>query len=189
MFEMIGGGERAGSGADTIKKGWADNKWPAPEVKEHFGTNDDRVELTLRIGQSTSSPRKGTESEEIRVKTRGKTRVKNREMMRANPKVTISLSNILFTEQIPVHHIHSLSIPTINQLSLPLDNDKHAHSNQTHQPYTNENKQTHYYLLLKRRLQRKKNLQSHKHSHKPKYGINRNRYRKRLLKYVVTTIP
>lgn len=89
MFEIIGGGERAGSGADTIKKGWADNKWPAPEVKEHFGTNDDRVELTLRIGQSTSSPRKGTESEEIRVKTRGKTRVKIREMMRANPKVTI----------------------------------------------------------------------------------------------------
>ena len=87
MFEMIGGGERAGSGADTIKKGWADNKWPAPEVKEHFGPNDDRVELTLRISQSTSSPRKGTESEEIRVKTRGKTRVKIREMMRANPKV------------------------------------------------------------------------------------------------------
>lgn len=46
MFEMIGGGERAGSGADTIKKGWADNKWPAPEIKEHFGQNDDRVELT-----------------------------------------------------------------------------------------------------------------------------------------------
>ena len=36
MFEMIGGGERAGSGADTIKKGWADNKWPAPAIKEHF---------------------------------------------------------------------------------------------------------------------------------------------------------
>ena len=51
MFEMIGGGERAGSGADTIKKGWADNKWPVPEIKEHFGQNDDRVELTLRIGQ------------------------------------------------------------------------------------------------------------------------------------------
>jgi predicted HTH transcriptional regulator len=86
---MIGGGERAGSGADTIKKGWADNKWPAPEIKEHFGQNDDRVELTLRIDQSTSSPGKGTESEEIRVKTRVKTRVKIREMMRVNPRVTI----------------------------------------------------------------------------------------------------
>lgn len=89
MFEMIGGGERAGSGADTIKKGWADNKWPAPEIKEHFGPNDDRVELTLRIGQPTGSPGKESESEEIRLKTRGKTRVKIREMMRANPKVTI----------------------------------------------------------------------------------------------------
>jgi len=53
---------RAGSGADTIKKGWADNKWPVPEIKEHFGQNDDRVELTLRLVQSTSSPKKETES-------------------------------------------------------------------------------------------------------------------------------
>ena len=63
--------------------------WPAPEIKEHFGQNDDRVELTLRIGQSTSSPGKGTENEEIRVKTRVKTRVKIREIMRRNPRVTI----------------------------------------------------------------------------------------------------
>ncbi len=89
MFEMIGGGERAGSGADTIKKGWADNKWPTPEIKEHFGQNDDRVELTLRIGQSSSSPGKGTENTENQGKTRVKTRVKIREMMRVNPRVTI----------------------------------------------------------------------------------------------------
>ena len=80
-----GGGERAGSGADTIKKGWADNKWPAPEIKEHFGQNDDQVELTLRIGQSTSSPGKGTENTE----NQGKTRVKTREIIGRNPKVTI----------------------------------------------------------------------------------------------------
>ena len=55
MFEVIGGGERASSVADTIKKGRADNKWPAPEIKEHFGQNDDRIELTLRISQSNSS--------------------------------------------------------------------------------------------------------------------------------------
>ena len=57
--------------------------------KEHFGQNDDRVELTLRLVQSTSSPGKGTENEEIRVKTRVKTRVKIREIMRKNPRVTI----------------------------------------------------------------------------------------------------
>ena len=54
--------------------------------KEHFGQNDDRVELTLRLVQS-SSPGKGTENEEIRVKTR----VKIREIMRKNPRVTITV--------------------------------------------------------------------------------------------------
>lgn len=82
---MIGGGERAGSGADTIKKGWTDNKWQAPEIKEHFGQNDDRVELTLRLVQSTSSPEKGTENTENQVKTR----VKIREIIGRNPEVTI----------------------------------------------------------------------------------------------------
>jgi ATP-dependent DNA helicase RecG len=87
MFEMIGGGERAGSGADTIKKGWADNKWPAPEIKEHFGQNDDRVELTLRLVQSTSSPGKGTESGQ---KSRLKSGQKIVELMRKNPSITIA---------------------------------------------------------------------------------------------------
>ena len=87
MFEMIGGGERAGSGADTIKKGWADNKWPVPEIKEHFGQNDDRVELTLRLVQSTSSPGKGTESG---LKSRLKSGQKIVELMRENPSITIA---------------------------------------------------------------------------------------------------
>lgn len=59
------------------------------QLRENFGQNDDRVELTLRLVQSTSSPKNGTENEEIRVKTRVKTRVKIKEMMRVNPKVTI----------------------------------------------------------------------------------------------------
>lgn len=87
MFEMIGGGERAGSGADTIKKGWADNKWPVPEIKEHFGQNDDRVELTLWLGQSTSLPGKETESE---LKSRQKSGLKIVELMRKNPSITIA---------------------------------------------------------------------------------------------------
>lgn len=47
LLEMIGGWARASGGAETPKKGWADNKWTAPEIKKHFGQNDDRVELTL----------------------------------------------------------------------------------------------------------------------------------------------
>ena len=71
------------SGADTIKKGWADNKWPVPEIKEHFGQNDDRVELTLRLVQSTSSPGKGTESGL-------KSGQKIVDLMRENPSITIA---------------------------------------------------------------------------------------------------
>ena len=48
MFMFIGNGERAGSGADTIKQGWNFNGWPAPEIKEYF--QPDRVELCLRLG-------------------------------------------------------------------------------------------------------------------------------------------
>ena len=65
----------------------ANNKWPAPEIKEHFGQNDDRVELTLRIGQSTSSPKNGAESG---LKSRLKSGQKIVELMRENPSITIA---------------------------------------------------------------------------------------------------
>ena len=74
--------ERKDKNAETF-----DNKWPAPEIKEHFGQNDDRVELTLRIGQSTSSPGKGTESE---LKSTLKSGQKIVDLMRENPSITIA---------------------------------------------------------------------------------------------------
>ena len=45
--------------------------------------------MTLRIGQSTSLPGKGTENTENQGKTRVKTRVKIREIIGRNPEVTI----------------------------------------------------------------------------------------------------
>ena len=51
MFIAIGRGERLGGGADIIRQGWRENGWPEPEIKEHFGANTDRVELTLRLGR------------------------------------------------------------------------------------------------------------------------------------------
>ena len=50
MFIVFGRGERLGSGADIIRQGWLENGWPEPEIHEHFGTNTDRVELTLCSG-------------------------------------------------------------------------------------------------------------------------------------------
>jgi ATP-dependent DNA helicase RecG len=45
MFLMIGGGERAGSGADKIRAGWRAQHWRAPRVESRC--EPDRVRLTL----------------------------------------------------------------------------------------------------------------------------------------------
>ena len=55
MFIAIGRGEHLGSGADIIGKGWKENGWPKPELKETFGAQTDGVELTLRLG-TVSTP-------------------------------------------------------------------------------------------------------------------------------------
>lgn len=47
MFSFIGYVERAGSGADTITKGWKENNWPKPQIREIF--DPDRVEMVLSL--------------------------------------------------------------------------------------------------------------------------------------------
>ena len=47
MFLMMGRGERAGSGAETILKGWKENNWLKPEIREMV--QPDRVELRLHL--------------------------------------------------------------------------------------------------------------------------------------------
>ena len=69
MFIAIGRGEHMGSGADTINKGWETNNWPDLEIKEHFGKNNDRVELTLWLQKGS------VETEDGRVESRVKSRV------------------------------------------------------------------------------------------------------------------
>ncbi len=45
MFQMIGGGEKAGSGIDKIRQGWNSQHWRSPRISEHI--QPDRVFLTL----------------------------------------------------------------------------------------------------------------------------------------------
>ena len=47
MFQMIGGGEKAGSGIDKIRQGWASQKWSSPTLQE--STQPDRVRLVLPL--------------------------------------------------------------------------------------------------------------------------------------------
>ena len=45
MFQQIGGGEKAGSGIDKIRQGWASQKWRLPLIRET--TRPDRVRIVL----------------------------------------------------------------------------------------------------------------------------------------------
>ena len=47
MFVFIGVGEKAGSGADVIVKGWEDQKWTKPAIVEHL--EPERVEIVMRM--------------------------------------------------------------------------------------------------------------------------------------------
>lgn len=49
MFVFLGIGEKGGSGADVIRKGWQDNGWDIPSLVERF--NPDRVETTLFVSE------------------------------------------------------------------------------------------------------------------------------------------
>ena len=52
MFVFLGIGEKGGTGADVIAKGWKDNGWSTPTVEEK--SNPDRIETYLKLGNSTN---------------------------------------------------------------------------------------------------------------------------------------
>lgn len=52
MFIFVGVGEKAGSGADTIVKGWKDNGWNLPVIKED--TAPDRVTTTMMVSVTSA---------------------------------------------------------------------------------------------------------------------------------------
>ena len=91
MFIAIGRGEHMGSGADTINKGWEVNDWPDLEIKEHFGQNNDRVELTLWIKKESAETSSDWENGRVksRVESRVKSRVKIKEEMRNTPAISL----------------------------------------------------------------------------------------------------
>ena len=65
MFVLIGVGEKAGSGADIMLKGWKDNGWQQPTVKEVF--QPDRVEITLFLDTKEESTQEGADASQKSV--------------------------------------------------------------------------------------------------------------------------
>ena len=86
MFIVFGRGERLGSGADIIRQGWKENGWPEPELHEHYGSNTDRVELTLRLKNVSVPITEHSSDSSVISSVINAEAVKD--MMRKNSKVT-----------------------------------------------------------------------------------------------------
>ena len=98
MFVFLGIGEKGGTGADVIAKGWRDNGWSIPTVEEK--NNPDRIETYLslvnhtNIATETSAKTTETTTEtlsdttETPAKTTETTTETIIESIRNNPKIT-----------------------------------------------------------------------------------------------------
>ena len=116
MFVFLGIGEKGGTGADVIAKGWRDNGWSTPTVEEK--SNPDRIETYLKLGNSTNIP---TETTTITTVTTTKTPTTTTEtpadttetifkMISNNPKVTAKeIASVCgITEDGVAYHIKKL---------------------------------------------------------------------------------
>jgi ATP-dependent DNA helicase RecG len=59
---FLGNGEKAGSGADIIRKGWDDNHWPAPELTERMQPDETMMTLTIETENNETSQKTSQES-------------------------------------------------------------------------------------------------------------------------------
>ena len=75
MFVFLGIGEKGGTGADVIAKGWKDNGWSIPTVEEK--SNPDRIETYLKLERSikdaTETYKATTETSTVITETTTKT--------------------------------------------------------------------------------------------------------------------
>lgn len=120
MFVFLGIGEKGGTGADMIAKGWKDNGWSIPTVKEK--SNPDRIETCLKLEGSingttettTETPSSTTETPtgttEITTETPADTTETILKIISKNPKVTAKeIASVCgITEDGVAYHIKKL---------------------------------------------------------------------------------
>ena len=68
MFVFLGIGEKGGTGADVIAKGWKDTGWSIPTVEEK--SNPNRIETCLKLERSSKDT---TETSTVTTETTTKT--------------------------------------------------------------------------------------------------------------------
>jgi predicted HTH transcriptional regulator len=101
MFVFLGIGEKGGTGADVIAKGWKNNGWSIPTVEEK--SNPDRIETCLKLEGSingttetpactteitTETPANTTETSSVTTETPADTTETILKIISKNPKVT-----------------------------------------------------------------------------------------------------
>ena len=86
MFDFLGIGEKGGSGADVIIKGWTDNHWDIPTIAEK--NSPDRIETCLRFGNSDRHTTKTTtETNKKSVKTTETTTETNKKSVKTTETI------------------------------------------------------------------------------------------------------
>lgn len=109
MFVFLGIGEKGGTGADVIAKGWKDNGWSIPKVEEK--SNPDRIEICLKLGNGTTVTTKTTTvTTETAKDSPADTTETILKMIRNNPKITArEIASVCgITEDGVAYHIKKL---------------------------------------------------------------------------------
>lgn len=110
MFVFLGIGEKGGSGADVIAKGWKDNGWNMPTIEEK--NNPNRVELCLSFSSNgLKTTETTTETSPKTTETSPKTTTETiLSLIQGNPKVTVKEMALIcgVTEDGISYHIKKL---------------------------------------------------------------------------------
>ena len=112
MFVFLGIGEKGGTGAAIIAKGWKDNGWSIPTVEEK--SNPDRIETCLKlegsINGTTETPANTTETSSVTTETPADTTETILKIISNTPKVTAKeIASVCgITEDGVAYHIKKL---------------------------------------------------------------------------------
>ena len=105
MFVFLGIGEKGGTGADVIAKGWKDNGWSIPTIEEK--SNPDRIETCLKLEGNINGT---TETSSVTTETSADTTETILKIISNNPKVTAKeIASVCgITEDGVAYHIKKL---------------------------------------------------------------------------------
>ena len=123
MFRFLGFGEKAGSGADIIAQGWAENHWARPTISETLIPGETELVLTL---QKMKEKVKEKPKEKVKEKPKEKPKEKILSIIRENPEVTYEQLEELtgLSESSIYRHMRSLKE---NGILLRVDGDRGGH--------------------------------------------------------------